>query len=72
MLTNKQMLDILERVDMPRNTTRKNILQKNQEYSLSITLGKVRMMFGKGIANSRMNKKYPELLANIRAYLRAN
>ena len=70
MVNKQQVLKVLENTKFPDNETRKNILKKGQKHSKNITLGKVLMMFGKGVANSRNNKTYPELLKMLKVFLK--
>ena len=56
------ILSVLEKTKFPKNTGRKNNLHKGQTHSLSMVLGTVKMLFGRGLAESRHNKKHPELL----------
>jgi hypothetical protein len=56
------ILSVLEKTKFPKNTGRKNNLHKGQTHSLSMVLGTVKMLFGRGLAESKHNKKHPELL----------
>ena len=46
MVTNGEMLKVLQKTKFPKNTGRKNILKGKQEYSRSLVVGKVKMMYG--------------------------
>ena len=72
MPTKAKVLKILRETEFPRNTGRKNNLQPGQKFSYSMVLGKVKMMYGKGMAQSRHNKKHGELLTAARQLLKSH
>ena len=59
-VTKQQMLKKLQETEFPKNTGRQNILKKNQEFSRSMALGKMKVLFKKKgtFAPSRHNKKH--------------
>ena len=71
-ITKPAMLKLLRATDIPKNEGRKNVLNKGQKYSLSMVLGRVKMMYGRGFAQSRHNKKFPELLKACRAFIKGH
>ena len=64
------MLRLLQLADIPFNTGRKNVLHKGQKGYHGMVLGKVKMLFGKGFAQSRHNKNHTDLLKAAREFLR--
>jgi hypothetical protein len=68
MVTNGEMLKVLQKTKFPKNTGRKNILKGKQEYSRSLVVGKVKMMYGRGCADSRHNKNFKELHDTTRKF----
>ena len=70
MPTKAAMLKLLEATEIPKNTGRKNVLKEGQQYSHSMVLGKVKMMYGKGCAPSRHNEKHKELLKACRDFMK--
>ena len=72
MVSKQEMLKKLQETDFPDNTSRKNVLKGNQTSSQNMTLGKVRVLFKpKGTyAQSRHNKKHPELYKMSKAFLK--
>ena len=65
-------LKVLEKTKFPKNTGRTNNLRKRQTFSRSMVLGKVRLCYGKGLANSKFNKQYPEFLQVARRLLKSH
>eukprot|EP01048_Picozoa_sp_COSAG05_P006844 COSAG05_NODE_462_length_9561_cov_5.923378_9_plen_117_part_00 len=47
MVTKQEMLKKLQETEFPKNTGRQNILKKNQEFSRSMALGKMKVLFKK-------------------------
>ena len=79
MTTKAMLLKELRNTEFPRNTGRKNNLNKGQTYSLSMVLGKTMKMYcskdkdpQKCIRPSSNNKKYPVLLNLAKKFLKAN
>ena len=72
MTVKADMLKLLNSTQFPKNTGRTNNLKPGQTFSLSMVLGKVRMFYGKGLAESRFNKKHPELLAMAKKLLKSH
>ena len=66
------MFALLEKAKFPKNTGRTNNLRKGQTFSRSMVLGKVRMFYGKGLAESRFNKQHPELLKMAKKLLKSH
>ena len=73
------MLKELRNTEFPKNTGRKNNLNKGQTYSLSMVLGKTMKMYcskekdsQKCIRPSRFNKKFPVLLGLAKKFLKSN
>ena len=60
-VTKRQMLKKLQETEFPKNTGRQNILKKNQEFSRSMALGKMKALFQKKgtFTRSRHNRKHP-------------
>ena len=46
-VTKQQMLKKLQETEFPKNPGRQNILKKNQEFSRSMALGKMKVLFKK-------------------------
>ena len=68
-MSKSSVLNMLQNTKFPRNTGRKNNLHKNQTHSLSMVLGKTKLMFCSKDKDPRKcrresvhNKKHPELL----------
>ena len=72
MVTKKKMLDLLNDTEFPFNTGRKNVLHKGQKGYYGMVLGRVKMMFGRGFAQSRHNKNHKELLKSSREFLKSH
>ena len=72
MVTKQEMLKKLQETDFPKNTGRQNILKKNQEFSRSMALGKMKVLFKKKgtFAPSRHNKKHADLLKMAKEFLK--
>ena len=76
MVSKREMLNLLESTEFPKNTGRTNVLKKGQTHSESMVLGKVHKMYsscdGKRCkVASRHNVKHKELLAAAKSFLKA-
>jgi|TARA_B110000208_G_C11724217_1_gene413900 hypothetical protein len=72
MPTKPAMLKLLRDTTFPKNESRKNVLKKGQTHHYSIVLGRVIMLYGRGPAQSRNNKKFPELFKYAKQFVKAH
>jgi hypothetical protein len=61
----EELLELLRKTEMPVPKKGKARLDNVER----MVLGRVKMWFGKGFAESRHNKKYPELLAMLKEFV---
>ena len=66
------MLKLLQDTDIPFNTGRKNVLKKGQKGAHGMVLGKVKMLYGRGFAQSRHNKTFPELPKATKKFIKSH